>query len=555
MILKNTNLGLEKNFHGKIIYELDNKNNYEVYRDFLKKNPKIYNQTGEDISKEFGIDKNKGSEFFKEQTKIEEDMLCSTAVIEQGESELNKDQQNIVIQKLTNLISAGNDNISFKKIIEKLNKKQLEEVGTSKTLERPINIVTEKLNKLNQQKNEIELVKDKKYEIENQIKIIEKKQKELEEKIKIIKIIKENKENEKIDNEIILLNNKTIEETIKKINELKNKKNIKKIKYKKINYILLIIFFIINILFTLFNPIIILNYILYGIFIIYFLFLGINTFSNIKKNKKIKLEKNQLENQIFILEENKNNKEKEIQELKNKLKYKIENNINNLQLEFKNENIKELNLPLEEIKKYLEEIETEYRNTILQLQQLNLEKENINQLINKQANIYEQITQLQNEKNNLNMLGNAIQIAKNTLEEAYNIMKTNVTPEFIQKLNQIVKKITKDEYNNIKFNDSEGITVENKNGQYIPIYMLSIGTIDQIYFALRLSVLQQLTTEKIPIILDEIFAYYDNGRLKNILQYLYEEYNDYQIILLTCSNREKEVLDNLKIPYSLTELV
>lgn len=555
MILKNINLGLEKNFHGKIIYELDNKNNYEVYRDFLKKNPKIYNQAGEDISKEFGIDKNKGSEFFKEQTKIEEDMLCSTAVIEQGESELNKDQQNIVIQKLTNLISAGNDNISFKKIIEKLNKKQLEEVGTSKTIERPINIVTEKLNKLNQQKNEIELVKDKKYEIENQIKIIEKKQKELEEKIKIIKIIKENKENEKIDNEIILLNNKTIEETIKKINELKNKKNIKKIKYKKINYILLIIFFIINILFTLFNPIIILNYILYGIFIIYFLFLGINTFSNIKKNKKIKLEKNQLENQIFILEENKNNKEKEIQELKNKLKYKIENNINNLQLEFKNENIKELNLPLEEIKKYLEEIETEYRNTILQLQQLNLEKENINQLINKQANIYEQITQLQNEKNNLNMLGNAIQVAKNTLEEAYNIMKTNVTPEFIQKLNQIVKKITKDEYNNIKFNDSEGITVENKNGQYIPIYMLSIGTIDQIYFALRLSVLQQLTTEKIPIILDEIFAYYDNGRLKNILQYLYEEYNDYQIILLTCSNREKEVLDNLKIPYSLTELV
>ncbi len=224
MILKNINLGLEKNFHGKIIYELDNKNNYEVYRDFLKKNPKIYNQTGEDISKEFGIDKNKGSEFFKEQTKIEEDMLCSTAVIEQGESELNKDQQNIVIQKLTNLISAGNDNISFKKIIEKLNKKQLEEVGTSKTLERPINIVTEKLNKLNQQKNEIELVKDKKYEIENQIKIIEKKQKELEEKIKIIKKIKKNKKNEKIDNEIILLNNKTIEETIKKINELKNKK-------------------------------------------------------------------------------------------------------------------------------------------------------------------------------------------------------------------------------------------------------------------------------------------------------------------------------------------
>ena len=44
-------------FSGKIYYELNNKNKYEIYRDFKKKNPKIFNENMEDISKEFNIDK------------------------------------------------------------------------------------------------------------------------------------------------------------------------------------------------------------------------------------------------------------------------------------------------------------------------------------------------------------------------------------------------------------------------------------------------------------------------------------------------------------------
>ena len=42
----------ELEFSGKINYELDNGKNYEVFRDFRKKNPKIYNENSEDISKE-----------------------------------------------------------------------------------------------------------------------------------------------------------------------------------------------------------------------------------------------------------------------------------------------------------------------------------------------------------------------------------------------------------------------------------------------------------------------------------------------------------------------
>ena len=67
-------------FSGKIDYELDDGNKFEVFRDFKKKNPKIFNEDKEDISKEFSIDKSKGNQFFFEQTKMDEDVFLSTIV-------------------------------------------------------------------------------------------------------------------------------------------------------------------------------------------------------------------------------------------------------------------------------------------------------------------------------------------------------------------------------------------------------------------------------------------------------------------------------------------
>ena len=87
-------------FSGKINYELDNKEKYELFRDFNKKNPKIFNENMEEITKEFNIDKNKGNEFFYEQTKIDEDLFLSTLAINQKEVKLEKQTQNILIQKI-----------------------------------------------------------------------------------------------------------------------------------------------------------------------------------------------------------------------------------------------------------------------------------------------------------------------------------------------------------------------------------------------------------------------------------------------------------------------
>lgn len=62
-------------FSGKINYELDNGENYEVYRNFTKKNPQVFDKYANDISKNFEIDKTSGNKFFYEQTKVDEDLF------------------------------------------------------------------------------------------------------------------------------------------------------------------------------------------------------------------------------------------------------------------------------------------------------------------------------------------------------------------------------------------------------------------------------------------------------------------------------------------------
>ena len=88
----------------------------------------------------------------------------------------------------------------------------------------------------------------------------------------------------------------------------------------------------------------------------------------------------------------------------------------------------------------------------------------------------------------------------------------------------------------------------------MPIELFSVGTIAEMFLSLRLSTLNDISKENLPIILDETFAYFDNNRLKNILLYLQDQFYDRQIIIFTCTDREIEKLNELKIEYSLITL-
>ena len=212
-------------FSGKLAYTLQNEEKYEIFRDFNKKNPKIYNERLEDISKEFNINKLTGNEFFIEQTKIDENMFLSTLVSMQQEVKLDRTSQNVLIQKVANFASTGDDNVSYKKAMEKINKKQIEEVGTDRSQGRPINIIKQSKEKIENEKKELINFKNKQYEIEEIKNKLEKEIIEDENKLNLIKEINLLKEKQKIENEKINLNKKIIFENEEEIKKLIIEKN------------------------------------------------------------------------------------------------------------------------------------------------------------------------------------------------------------------------------------------------------------------------------------------------------------------------------------------
>ena len=134
-------------------------------------------------------------------------------------------------------------------------------------------------------------------------------------------------------------------------------------------------------------------------------------------------------------------------------------------------------------------------------------------------------------------------------------MKNNVTPKFTKDLSENIAQITNNKYNKIVINEEEGIMVELPNGEYKNANRLSIGTIQQLYLSFRLSIIEDISQENMPIILDEIFAYYDDNRLKEALKNIKEHYsNNHQIIIFSCTNREEEALNELGYVFNKIEL-
>lgn len=567
-------------FSGKIKYKLDSGEEYEVYREFGKKSPKIYNNKLEDISKKFNIDKTTGNEFFFEQTKVDEFTFLTSIVSMQQEVKLNKQDQNVYIQKIANLAGTGDDGVSYKKAIDKLNKKQLDEIGTDRSSGKPINISISKINKYEEEIKELEIYKEKQYNIEKEINDLKKEIEKEKNKEKYLKELKEKKDEERIENEKINFNDKILnknEESIEKnkneIEDLINKKEkieSNKIENKingKIYFILIFIFclsaiaiymIIKNIIFSM-----ILCILAIGLLILYF----INKNKVLIQNKKV-LEKinkinyefdekiSSLKNEIKILEENNSEQKNEIKKINEKI-----NSLKNEKEKIKNKyiyklNNEELNLLFNciDYNEIIDNVQNLIRIKELNLNTLELNNKNIIENLENLINLEEL---LQIEKQNYEELkekNDKINMAKMLIEKAYEKMKNSVTPKFTSNLSENIFEISDGKYKKVTINDDEGIIVELPNGKYVSAEKLSGGTIEQLYLSLRLSMAKEISDENMPIILDEAFAYYDDERLKNTLEFLSNKFKENQIILFTCTNREKEVLDKLNKNYKIITL-
>lgn len=553
-------------FSGKIQYTLDSGEDFEVYRDFKKKTPIIYNAKKEDITNNYKLNKAKDSLFFVEQTGIEENDFCSTCITEQENVKLSDSDKNQVIQRLSNILSTGDENTSYKKVVDRLNKMQLENVGSSRSTGRPINQVEEAIEELEEQRKDAEEYEKQKYEVDRKKQTIKtdiedtkivlsllRKQKGILEKTifeeEKLKILKKNLSQNNDEQDIL-------EERLNDLLE-ERKDNLNK---SKIGYILgaLIMIIVIAITIILRKPLILLGLIVSLIIFVIQALINRKKTNRIKRfGRKIQKERVELEDRLTILEKSHEKQEKEILDK--------EKEILTVQKEAEKEVAREfagkiddsiiediLSTEYSKIVEFIDEKEREQAEISINERKIEIDNENIVTKLEDLVDIDEKLEGLYERKDDLLQLNNMYEMAKEEIEKAYQEMKDNITPEFLEELKTILSGVTNGKYSDCYIDSDNNILVEIETGQYVPIELLSIGTIDLVYMALRISAAKEISKETMPIILDEGFAYYDNDRMARILKYLASL--DRQVIIFTCSNREKEILKSEKIYFNLIDL-
>ena len=551
----------EAEYSGKIKYTLDNGNSFEVFRDFKKKTPIIYNESKEDISNNFGTDKSKESLFFVEQTGITENNFFATCISEQENVKLSSNMKNEVIQKLSNLVSTGDENTSYKKAIERLNKMELENVGTQRSSGRPLNIVEENIASLEEERKEVSKYEKEKYKIE------ENKQNlnlDIEDNKIVLKLLRKQKinlEKAELEEEKLKIFKKNLYQNKEEQNLLEEKleglveerrENLNK---SKIGYIIGIMLLLLIVVITM----IVKKKLLLTAIVLPIGVILLNFISNKQKTKKIKkygkkiqTERVELEDKLKSLKDNYEKQEKEIKQKEEEIQNKQKENEVIIATEFKNKIEEEiiediLSTNYAKIVEFIDEKEREQTEFSINEKKIEIDNQNITQKLEEIVEIDEKLENYYEQKDNLLQLKNMYEIAKEEIEVAYQEIKENITPEFIEELKEILSQVTNGKYKECYIDSENNILVETNNGKYVPIEMLSIGTIDLVYMALRLSAAQEISKEKMPIILDESFAYYDNERMARILKYLSDL--NRQIIIFTCSNREKALLEAENIDF------
>ena len=627
-------------FSGRISYKLENGEKYEIFRDFNKKNPKIYNDKLEDISDRFETDKKDGSKFFIEQMGIDKQMYLSTVVSTQEEVRLDEKNQNMLIQKIANLAGTGEDNVSYKKALIKLQEKIRDEIGTNKTSQKPVNIIEKEIVEINNKIVETEKYRSRKYEIDAEKEQILSELKELEQQKQILQELQNSMKNEEETKNRLEIREKNRKDNIAKINELTNQKNtinaenervqnaknhlqdiikghkenieklnseIEKIANEKeetqekeklsISFIIITVVLAIALICSI---ILIKNYIISGV-------LGVAIIANIvfyvinknkqkvnkaklrekinqekqykreklenqkqqiianinttekelekqeEEEKQVNSELSMLKGQIILLEKNNEKITEEIEQDNKEIKEESNKNKQQIIEKYKDKNINDL-LYINDYQNYISKIEETINNNRIRIKGLEIEYNTIVPQLDEMVVLEEKLEVDKEKLAELREKESIINIAIENLMDAYEEMKTTITPKFTKNLSESIQKISSNKYNKVTINDENGMIIENNRGEYVEAIKLSTGTIDQLYLALRLSMIDELSKENLPIILDESFAYSDNNRLKNMLHYLTSDLNNHQTIIFTCTDREQKMLEIMNIPYNVVEL-
>ncbi len=183
---------------------------------------------------------------------------------------------------------------------------------------------------------------------------------------------------------------------------------------------------------------------------------------------------------------------------------------------------------------------------------------NINHLeetISKEASIKEGIFNLEEKIKRLDNRKESLSLAREKIKYLSTQIHRDYAPIINEKVGLMVNKITDGKYKFVKIDKNLNLNlISSQEGKMLSLNNLSGGSLDQIYFSLRMGLTSEVVDKNLPLVLDDCFIQYDDKRLLNILDFLIKKEEKRQIIIFTCQRREKSLLDKLGINYNYIKL-
>lgn len=137
----------------------------------------------------------------------------------------------------------------------------------------------------------------------------------------------------------------------------------------------------------------------------------------------------------------------------------------------------------------------------------------------------------------------ALDFGQKALEAAMQELQRRFAPRITRRAGQFLSRLTQGQYDRISIGEDLTIQAARESENTLrTAQWRSDGTSDQMYLALRLAVWEALNPHA-PLVLDDALIRFDEQRLACALQLLKELSKQRQIILLTCQDREKKLLN------------
>ncbi len=161
----------------------------------------------------------------------------------------------------------------------------------------------------------------------------------------------------------------------------------------------------------------------------------------------------------------------------------------------------------------------------------------------KPAEIESRISSLECKKQEMREKHDALVMALEAVEKASQNIKNTASPYITSRSGELFARATGGKYKalfadkEMRLSFLESTDADVRDGMY-----LSCGTRSLSYLCLRISLCEYLYKEKPTLVFDDAFAFVDDERLKVFMELLCELSEDFQIIILSCHEREARLL-------------